>query len=510
MRPILWQRLRHRPVAVHVLLVGSRIERGMLKMLPRARAPLVTALLAFAALTVLFAASGPGGALPAEVRKTAEALRDRALLGTQAADWVRGLTDTAGHRMPGSPGDRIAIEWALATLRAQGFSNVRAEKVTVQVWRRGLETGVVTAPHRHELVLTALGGSVPTPEGGLEAEILEVASLEALDAKGEAARGKIVFFNKRMERRADGAGYGRAVDVRGRGASRAAKHGAVGVLIRSIGTDDTRVPHTGGMRYETDAPKIPAAALSAPDADLLERLGHEGKPVRVRFTLTCGDAPPGESANVIGEIRGHEAPREIVLLGAHLDSWDKGTGALDDGAGCGIVIEAARLIGQLPRKPRRTVRVVLFANEEHGLDGANAYQREHAAELPLHAAALETDSGTGPPIGMSWNAGDASEPLIQEIQALLEPLGVTSLRAEATGGADIHQLRRDGVPVFSIQQDMFRYFDLHHTDNDTFDKIERDSLDRMVAAVAAFAYCAAATPQPFEKIPAVRRQITPF
>ncbi|MFN2387139.1 MAG: M28 family peptidase, partial [Thermoanaerobaculia bacterium] len=459
-------------------------------MLPRllsARGPLFMSLVAGAGLALLLAATAPA-ALPAEVRRTAEELRDRALGGTRAAEWVRALTDTAGHRMPGSRGDRIAVDWAAATLRAQGFSNVRAEKVTVKVWRRGIETGEVTAPHRHELVLTALGGSVPTPEGGLEAEILELPDLEALDGVGDKARGKIVFFNKRMERRSDGAGYVKAVDVRSRGPSRAARHGAVGVLIRSIGTDDNRLPHTGGTSYEAEARKIPAAALSAPDADLLERLGGEGKPVRVRFELTCGDAPPGESANVIGEIRGRDAPREIVLLGAHLDSWDMGTGALDDGAGCGIVIEAARLIGQLPRPPRRTVRVVLFANEEHGLDGGKAYRKDHAGELAQHVAALEADSGTGAPLGMSWNAGDASEAVVREIATLLEPVGVSTLEPDSSGGADIYALKQDGVPLFSFEQDMLRYFDLHHTDNDTFDKIEPRSLDRMVAAVAALAY----------------------
>jgi hypothetical protein len=466
-------------------------------------------LVAGAALAVLLAAISPA-ALPSEIRRTAEELRDRALAGTRAAEWVRGLTDTAGHRMPGSSGDRIAVAWATATLRAQGFSNVRAEKVAVQVWRRGIETGEVTAPHRHELVLTALGGSVPTPEGGLEAEILELPGLEALEGVGEKARGKIVFFNKRMERRSDGADYVRAVDVRGRGPTRAARHGAVGVLIRSIGTDDNRLPHTGGTRYEADAPKIPAAALSAPDADLLERLGRDGQPVRVRFELTCGDGPPAESANVIGEIRGREAPREIVLLAAHLDSWDMGTGAVDDAAGCGIVIEAARLIGRLPRPPRRTVRVVLFANEEHGLDGGKAYRKDHAGELALHVAALEADGGTGPPLGMSWNAGDVSEAVVREIASLLEPVGVASLKPESFGGADIYGLKKDGVPLFSFEQDMLRYFDIHHTDNDTFDKIEPRSLDRMVAAVAAFAYCAASVPRPFERIPEDRRAVTPF
>lgn len=444
--------------------------------------------------------------LSPEIRKTALALREQAFSGSRAAEWVRGLTDHAGPRLTGSRGLVAAVDWALATLRAEGFSNVRAEKVPVRVWERGIETGEIVSPYPQKLVLTALGGSVATPESGLEAEILEVDSLEALDAKGEAARGKIVFFNKKMERASDGSGYGRAVDVRSRGASRAAKRGAVGVLIRSIGTDHNRTPHTGALVYQPDLPKIPAAALSIPDAELLERLGKEGKPVRVRFTLTCHEAPDAVSANVVGEIPGRGKADEIVLLGAHLDSWDLGTGAIDDGAGCAIVIEAARLIGQLPRRPLRTIRVVLFTNEESGLAGGRTYALTHEAELAKHVAALEADSGTGRPTGFSWNAGASAEPALKEIASILEPLGAGELAGGGFGGADISALRTAGVPLFTVRQDSSRYFDDHHTANDTYDKIDPESLDRTVAAVTAFAFVAASVPQAFERIPPEKRQ----
>jgi hypothetical protein len=391
-------------------------------------------------------------------------------------------------------------------MRALGLSNVRAEKVTVKVWRRGIETGEVLAPARQRLVLTALGGSVGTAETGIDGEVVEFPSLEALDAHRDSARGKIVFFNKPMERSSTGSGYGKAVDVRGAGAARAGKAGAIGVLIRSVGTDHNRAPHTGLMLYEEGAPRIPAAALSAPDAELLARFLRGDKPVRVRFTLTCGERPDAESANVIGEIPGRGArSSEIVLLGAHLDSWDLGTGAIDDGAGCGIVLEAARLIGHLREKPMRTIRVVLFANEENGLAGAKAYVRAHEAELPRHVAALESDSGTGRPTGLSWNTGPASEQLVREIAALLEPLGATELEGGGGGGADVGELKAARVPLFSIRQDSSRYFDDHHSANDTFDRIEPDSLDRNAAAVAAFAWIAAEVPEAFEKIPPVAR-----
>ena len=225
----------------------------------------------------------------------------------------------------------------------------------------------------------------------------------------------------------------------------------------------------------------------------------------MRFTLGCRERPPAESANVIGEIPGTDKKDEIVLLGAHLDSWDLGSGAIDDGAGCGIVIEAARLIGQLPVKPRRTVRVVLFANEENGLAGGRAYASTHAAELQEHVAALEADSGTGGPSGLGWTAGPSAELVLEEIARILEPIGAGALKADGGGGADIGPLKAAGVPLFSVLQDTSRYFDYHHSANDTFDKIEPASLDRVVAAVAVFAWVAATAPEPLERIPEAKR-----
>ena len=333
-----------------------------------------------------------------------------------------------------------------------------------------------------------------------------MASLEDLDAKGASAvKDKIVFFNKRMERGSDMRGYGYAVDVRGKGPSRAAHLGAVGVLIRSIGTDHNRLPHTGNVDYVEEVPKIPAAALSIPDAEMLERILRQGKPVRVRFTLTCGDRPEAESANVIGEVRGSSKPEEIVLLGAHRDSWDLGTGAIDDATGCGIVIEAARLIGLLPKHPPRTIRVCLYANEENGLAGGKAYFKAHQAELDKHAAALESDSGTDLPTGFFWTAGPSAEPFVKEVAAILEPLGAGAL-VPGGAGADTGTLKIAGVPMFMLRQDSSRYFDYHHTANDTFDKVDPEGLDRNVAGVAVFAYCAASAPELLERIPPDKRE----
>jgi carboxypeptidase Q len=453
----------------------------------------------------------PAPAIAPETRRIAESLREEGFTGTRASEWARGLVDTAGPRLSGSPGDKAAIAWSLATLKSLGFANVHAERAMAPHWQRGVETGEVTAPHPHKLFLAALGGSVGTPESGLEADVLEVGSLDELAAKKEAdVRGKIVFFNKRMRRTADGAGYGETVPVRGGGASRAAKLGAVGVLIRSVGTDSNRTPHTGSLKYEEGVPKIPAAALSNPDADLLERLGREGKPLRVHFTLGCRDLGLAETANVIGDIPGRGKPEQIVLLAGHRDSWDLGEGAIDDAAGCGVVIEAARLIGALSQRPRRTIRVILVGNEENGLAGGKAYQADHEAELPRHVAALESDLGAGRPTGFSWNAGPSAEPLVREIAALLEPLGGNNVRSTGAGGADISRLVLAGVPLFTVRQDASRYFDWHHTANDTFDKIEPESLDRVTAAVAVFAYVAASVPEPFERIPAEKRVVPAF
>lgn len=451
----------------------------------------------------------PAEALLSEpLRATAASLRDEALQGTRAYDIVRSLTVEVGPRPAGSEGDRRAVQWGLRTLRELGFANVRAEPVKVPHWEPGIATGEITSPWPQPVILLPLGGSVPTPEGGIEAEVVGVPSLQDLETTDpEKVRGKIVFIHKRMERKRDGSGYGAAVGARGRGAVVAGKLGAVAFLLRSVGTDNNRTPHTGAMRYEDGAPRIPAAALSNPDADLLEAQlarsseGAEARPVRFRLVLGSRYLPDAESANVIGEIPGREKPEEIVLLACHLDSWFPGTGAIDDGAGCAIVMEAARRIGALPQKPRRTIRVILYANEEFGLSGARAYAAEHAAELPRHILAGESDFGAGRVWRISSRVAPETLPVFDQIAALLAPLGVERGNNETEGGADLGPLEPARVPLLSLGQDGTYYFDWHHTANDTLDKVDPKDLDQNVAAWAAVAYAAAEMPGDFGRAP---------
>jgi hypothetical protein len=445
--------------------------------------------------------------LPSEPDSPERALREAVLKSSQAFDLVRSLTDEVGPRLSGSPGSKAAVAWGLRALAAAGFTRVRAEPVTVPHWERGEERAEIVAPHPQPLMLAALGGSVGTPPGGLEAEVVLVESLEAIDrVDPRTIAGKIVFFDVKTERTRDGEGYGRAVPVRGRGASRAARLGAVGVVIRSIGTGDDRVPHTGGMRYDDAVPKIPAAALAIPDAEVLRRLLAAGRPVRLRMTLGCKAHPDAEGANVIGEIEGSGAPGQIVLLGAHLDSWDLGRGAIDDGAGCGIVIEAARQIGRLPRHPRRTVRVVLFANEENGLAGAKAYAAAHADEIPNHVLALEADLGSGRAYEARFLGPAASRPAFEKVARAVAPLGIALSDGEAEGGSDLIPLFSLGVPVMDLRQDASRYFDVHHTANDTLAQVHKEDLDQVAAAFAVAAFAAADSPEGFGRIPEEKRQ----
>jgi Zn-dependent M28 family amino/carboxypeptidase len=436
-----------------------------------------------------------------EIQDTAVSLRDAALKGTKAWSHLSSLTTEIGPRPAGSAGDRRAVAWAVRTLQGLGFSNVHTEKVTVQHWVRGEEAGEITAPYPQRVALAALGGSIGTPAAGIEAPVVEVASLGDLEHFDAAkVKGKIVFFNTTTDRTRDGSGYGRTVPVRAQGPSRAAKLGAVAVVVRSIGTDSNRLPHTGGLRYDASVTKIPAAALSGPDADLLAAEIAGGKPVRFRLRLGARTLAPAESANVIGEIPGREKPEEIVLLGAHLDSWDLGTGAIDDGAGCAIVVEAARRIGELKPRPRRTLRVVLFANEELGLSGAEAYAKAHAEELPRHVLALESDLGSGRVWLVESRVAVESMGWVRELARLVHPIGAVSGTNQAEGGPDLGPLLRAGVPTVSLTQDATAYFDFHHTANDTLDKANARDLDYNVAAWSAVVYAAAELPGDFGRI----------
>ena len=422
----------------------------------------------------------------------ARGIRERALVDDTGYELLRGLTSQVGPRLAGSPGDARAVAWAVARLRELGFQNVHTEAVKVPRWVRGACEVSVVAPWPQKLVAEALGGSVGTPAEGIEAEIVPVTNLEEL-AQGDSTRfaGRIVFFTGRMERTRDGSGYGRAVAVRGRGAGEAGKRGALAVVIRSVGTDHDRIAHTGGMRYEPGETRIPALALSNPDADLLLDQLATGARVRMRLRNSSEWADSTMSANVIGDIPGRDLARELVVLGAHLDSWDLGTGAHDDGAGVCIMTAAARVIAQAPVRPRRTIRVVLFANEEFGLSGARAYAREHAHEAAQHVLGMESDLGAFEPLGLRSRVTPEYRPVIAAMQSVLAPLGVEYRGNDASGDADVGQLAALGIPVCDLDTDASRYFDLHHTPNDTFDKVDPLLVRRNVACYAVLAYLAA-------------------
>lgn len=418
----------------------------------------------------------------------ASRLRDAALQKNIAYDVLESLTSEIGHRLAGSDNDARGRAWAIAKLEALGFDRVYTEPVTFPRWVRRSEQIALIAPYPHQLAATALGGSVGT-DGPLEAEVVMFDDLDALRTADRAlVEGRIAYVSNRMTRAIDGASYGPTVRARVAGASIAASLGARALLIRSIGTSNNRFAHTGIMTYDTAHPKIPAASISVPDAILLENIARRGKPLRARLDLDVGWEGDYTSHNVIGEITGASKPDEIVAIGGHLDSWDKGTGALDDGVGCAITIAAAHAILESGRKPARTVRVVLFANEEQGLYGGKAYAAAHADAIGAHQIASESDSGAG----RVWRFDTRIKPeafgAARQIAGVLAPLGIKRGLNSASGGPDFGPLREKNAAVFSLAQDSTNYFDYHHTDNDTLDKVDPAALDQNVAAWVAAAW----------------------
>lgn len=457
---------------------------------------------AFAVLTGWAAAPVNAADWTDQELAAASALRQRALTASAAYDHVTSLTTEVGPRFAGSSGDAAAVRWALNKLGSLGFSRVRTQDVLVPRWVRGTAEVSIMGPSAQSLVAVALGGSMGTTEEGIEAPVLEVASLDALNALAPAAvAGKIVFINQAMSRGRDGAGYGATVRNRSQGPSAAAHLGAVALVIRSVGTSNERVAHTGTLTYRVDAPRIPAFAISNPDADQLARLMKPGKPVRLRLKSTARELPSTWSANVIGEIPGRTRPNEIVLLGAHLDSWDLGHGALDDAAGVAIVMEAARLIGKLDRAPARTIRVVLFANEEFGLSGAREYAKFSRSDAPHHIIAMEADLGAGPVWRIQSQVAPEQVGSIAAMREALAPLEIELGANTAQGGSDIRPLRELGVPILELSHDASAYFDVHHTVNDTLAKADAKALNQSVAAYAVAAYLAATKQGDFGRLP---------
>jgi carboxypeptidase Q len=424
-----------------------------------------------------------------QYREPAARLIGEAVGSTFAWDRLSVLTDTIGNRLSGSPALDRAIQWTLAEMKRDGLENVHTEKVMVPKWVRGSESAEIVEPARHPIVMLGLGDSVATPPDGVEAEVLVVHSFEELEAKAAQARGRIVFFNVAFTN------YGETVRFRSGGPSRAARLGAVAMLIRSVGPDGLRTPHTGALQYAADARKIPAAAIAAEDADRVQRMADRGSRVVVRLKMEAHFDAEAESANVIGEIRGREKPDEVVVVSGHLDSWDVGTGATDDGGGCVVTWEALRIMKKLNLRPRRTVRVVLWTNEENGGRGGLGYRDQHRSELPKHVLMMESDGGVFRPLGFGFTGTDAARQTVKAIASLLSGIGADQVSVGG-GGADIGpSVQEAHIPSMSLDVDGAKYFLIHHTAADTIDKIDPVEMAKCAAAVAVMAYVVADLPQ---------------
>jgi hypothetical protein len=422
-----------------------------------------------------------------------ERLRDAALRDDIAYDILEGLTTEVGPRLAGTEQEARAREWAVRKLRSLGFSNVRVEEFDMPVWVRGEERGAIIAPYQQPLALTALGNSGATPAAGLEAEVIGFQSMAELQAAPpERVRGRIVFVTHRMTKTQDGSSYGYFGTVRRLGPSVASQKGAAAIVIRSIGTDSHRMPHTGVQQWSPGVTPIPAAALSNPDADNLERILGRGRPVRMRLLLTPRQIGIRKSGNVIAEVPGRDPKAGIVLVGGHLDSWDLGTGAIDDGAGVAITAAAAKRVMDAGR-PRRTIRVVWFGAEEVGILGGNDYARRHGTEL--HAAAAESDFGADRIWRVDFGLPPQASAVADRVEAVLAPLGIARGSAPARGGPDLGPVVALGVPALTLQQDGTDYFDLHHTPDDTLDKVDPEKLRQNVAAYTAMINIIANAPE---------------
>jgi carboxypeptidase Q len=406
------------------------------------------------------------------------------------AAWHRlaELTDTIGHRLSGSPQLDQAIAWAVAEMTRDGLERVRTEPVMVPRWVRGAESAEIVEPGRHPIAMLGLGGSIGTPPEGVEAEVLVVGSFDDLDLHRAEAAGRIVLFNTPFTT------YPQSVDYRYWGAVRAAKHGAIATLVRSIGPRGFRTPHTGALRYASDVPPIPAAAVSVEDAERLQRLYDAGRRPIVRLKMEARTEPDVPSANVVAELVGRQVPEEIVVVGCHLDSWDVGTGASDDAVGCIAVWEAVRILRILDLRPRRTIRVVLFTNEENGTRGGLAYRDHHLASLKDHVLMIESDTGVARPHGFGFTGTADARAIVTRIARLLTGIGVDHI-GPSGGGADIGpSVQAANLPAMSLEVDMADYFLRHHTAADTIDHIDPLDLSRAVAALSVMTYVVADLP----------------
>jgi hypothetical protein len=436
-------------------------------------------------------------------------LQEAALKSDYAYRQVAHLSNNIGPRLTGSAQAQKAVDYVAAELKALGLE-VQLEKVIVPHWVRGEETAaLVEFPGMAEnttqkIVLCALGSSVATPADGITAEVVVVRDFDELQALGrDKVAGKIVLFNYRFDKQMAaqsraGEAYGQAVRYRSDAPSAAGKLGAVAALIRSVGGAEYRLPHTGQTDYAKDAPKIPAGAVTAEDADLISALAPQGT-VRMRLVLTPQQLPDAVSYNVIGDLKGSEHPEQIVIVSGHLDSWDLGTGAIDDGAGVAVSMETANLIQKLHLKPKRTIRVIAWMNEENGLMGGKTYAKNHEKEIANHFAAMETDGGAGHPLGINYATKPEAKWYFDAVAKILQSSGAGILNHAEHPGADIGPLTKLGVPGFSPIQDNRTYFNYHHTAADTLDKIVPQELAENSAVVAVTAYALANLEKPLPR-----------
>ncbi len=449
--------------------------------------------LGLASVAVVF-----GETLADTYRETAGKLIDAALTDNNGYEKLAYLCDRIGNRLSGSEGLTKAIAWAAGEMKRDGLANVSTPAVQVPHWVRGAESASLIEPVQRPLTMLGLGGSIGTPKNGITAEVVPVADFTEMEKLGRAGiAGKIVLFNVPY------GGYGRTVVYRHNGASRAAALGAVAALVRSVTPVSLQSAHTGAMEYALNAPKIPAAALTIEDALLMQRFFDRGLKVVVHLTMEAQTLPDAPSANVIGEIPGRERPQEVVVIGGHIDSWDVGAGAQDDGSGCVVAMEAAHLIRQLGMTPRRTLRVVLWTNEENGGAGGEAYRKWIGDGIRNHVASIEMDGGAERPLGFGVSAGaktQAALDRLHEAGKLLERIEADSLQAGG-GGADIAPLMRDGVPGLSLQTTGAHYFDWHHSRADTTDKVDAADLRKNIAAMAVMAFILADMPDSLTGLP---------
>ena len=449
------------------------------------------------------AGDAAGQAIPADVAERAIALRDLALEKNVAYAVVESLTAEVGPRPAGSAGDRAAVAWAVDKLAELGFANVHTEPVDIPHWERGTLEVRLTAPYEQPLVATSLGGSPGTPEDGIEAPVVRVESMDELKAltRGEL-EGRIAFVDHVMERHRTGRGYGVSSTIRACAHGEAAERGALALLMRSAGTSEHRFAHTGGMLRSREAAAIPGIALANADADILGYAVRSGEPVTVRLHSSARDLAPTQTANVIAEVPGRgRLADEIVVLGAHLDSWDLGTGAIDDATGVGIVVAAGKLIMENTNGPRRTLRIILYGAEEIGIFGGDQYAARHAAEIDRYVVGLEADFGPGRVWRLASRVEDDALSIVDELHALLEPLGIERGDNNSGGGADIGSLRKLGMPVLGLNPDGTKYFDYHHTADDTLDKVDSNDLSQNVAAFVTAAWVALNIDDDFGRLP---------